>query len=108
MRTMQHWDGFLGGLAGLVMIAFIGLVAYLIVRAISKKTIPAPPSTHPGGPSPQFPSVPQMPDAMRILDERLARGDIEITDYMTRRQALLGQFPQSQPEQPIDPTKVLP
>ena len=31
-----------------------------------------------------------MPPALQILDERLARGEIEVEDYMTRKAALLG------------------
>ena len=33
---------------------------------------------------------PMMPPALQILDERLANGDIEVEDYMTRKAALLG------------------
>ena len=35
-----------------------------------------------------------MPPAMQLLDDRLARGDIDIEDYLNRRAAMLGEVPQ--------------
>jgi hypothetical protein len=59
-----------------------------------------------------------MPPALQILDERLARGEIEVEDYMTRKAALLGNAgpvtnewtPQHAPTDaaPTDETKVDP
>ncbi|MFZ1410059.1 MAG: SHOCT domain-containing protein [Micropruina sp.] len=53
-------------------------------------------------------TAPQAPDALRILDERLARGDIDVDDYATRRNALVsggyGSF-RPEPTAPSDPPR---
>lgn len=44
-------------------------------------------------------------DAQRILDERLARGEIDIDEYLARRAALNGERPngtQYRPDEPSD------
>lgn len=73
--------GFISFFATLAVLAFL---AFVIIRVIKKKggwnrlhfdPPPAPPA--PG------------PDALRILDDRLARGDISVEDYTARRNALL-------------------
>jgi putative membrane protein len=66
-----------------------------------------PPVPHPGaGPVPVPPPV----SALQILDERLARGDLDVDDYLTRRAALLGdrppngtEFEHGQPSPPETP-----
>lgn len=63
---------------------------------------------------PPFP--PQPPSsALQILEERLARGDIDVDDYLSRRAALLGDRPNgteftpgTQPPQPPDPPRAAP
>jgi putative membrane protein len=46
---------------------------------------------HPHGPSPGAnPSSKQSSDALRILDERFARGDIDADEYIKRRELLRG------------------
>ncbi|MFT4296834.1 MAG: hypothetical protein QM582_15635 [Micropruina sp.] len=64
------------------------------------------PHREPGAP----PAQPGPWEALRILDERLARGDIEIADYQARRDALNGtsyppfhQPPTHQPPTPPAP-----
>lgn len=79
--------GFMGFIGTLVVLALLALlVVYLVKRAKGKKF-------GPGGPGPlgHHPHHrPPMPPALQILDERLARGEIEVEDYMTRKAALLG------------------
>jgi len=79
--------GFMGFIGTLVVLALIALlVIYLVKRAKGKKF-------GPGGPGPNARHGmhrPPMPPALQILDERLANGDIEVEDYMTRKAALLG------------------
>lgn len=93
--------------AGFIGLLLTAAVVYLIVRLVQKK----------GGPRPfvddlrqhaHHATAPQMPDALRILDERLARGDIDVDDYTTRRNALVsggyGNF-RPEPAAPQDPPR---
>lgn len=77
--------GFLGFIGTLVVLALITLlVVYLVKRAKGK--LPG----QPGAAGHHGHHRPPMPPALQILDERLARGEIEVEDYMTRKTALLG------------------
>lgn len=95
--------GFLHLIVGMISAAilvalFVALVLLLLKIATKKGWISRPrhrPHPHHGGPHPE-PGAPPQPaqhgpsDAQRILDERLARGEIEIDDYRARRDALAG------------------
>lgn len=76
--------GFAGFTGTLLLIALVALLVVVIVRR--RKGLPAL----------QLPAAlrrPQpvmVPSALQLLDERLAHGDIDITDYVSRRAALLG------------------
>lgn len=75
--------GFLGFIGTLVVLGLLALlVIYLVKRAKGGKVGP--------GPMGHAHHRPPMPPALQILDERLARGEIEVEDYMTRKSALLG------------------
>ena len=63
---------------GLMMLAFWGLLAALVVYVV--KNLGHRPADGAG--------VARPDDAMRILDERFARGDIEADDYSQRRDLL--------------------
>ena len=119
---MRHYPGpgFNGGNMLYGMFGFIGtlvllglltlFVIYLVKRSKGKAGKPA------GFDHPYH--RPPMPPAVQILDERLARGEIEVEDYMTRKAALLGAAgpvtnewtPQQPPADsaPTDETKVDP
>lgn len=77
---------------GLGMLLFWGLVIVGIVLLVrwaagSRHHTPTvPPSAGP----PQVPPVPDRGDALRILEERYARGDIDEEDYLRRRDVLRG------------------
>jgi uncharacterized membrane protein len=80
--------GFLGFIGTLVVLGLIALfVIYLVKRAKGKA--PGQPGAM-GQPGRHGHHRPPMPPALQILDERLANGDIEVEDYMTRKTALLG------------------
>lgn len=94
------------------------LVLWLLKRRKGAHSHHAPgthsPGQHgwqPGGPPGPQPFAAQPPaNALQILDERLARGDIDVDDYLTRRSALLGDRPNGtefapggQPPQPPRP-----
>ena len=65
---------------GLMMVAFWGLIAVLVVYVV--RNVGRGPSDASGAPG-----VP--PDqALRILDERFARGDIDTDEYNQRRELL--------------------
>ncbi len=115
MRPSHHLPSLLGPLlsiAFLVLLVLVvaGLVLWLVKRRQTAKGQPgAHPHPHwqPGAP-PGPPPGPQPPvNALQILDERLARGDVEVDDYLTRRAALLGDHPANgtefQHEQPGAP-----
>ncbi len=77
--------GFMGFIGTLVVLTLIALfVLFLVKKAKGKKFGPGAP-----GPMGHY-HRPPMPPAVQILDERLARGEIEVEDYMTRKAALLG------------------
>ena len=80
----QDWNGGwgAGGLLfmGLMMLVFWGGLAWVIVTLLRHPT--ASPRDA-GNPPP-----PQAPTAKALLDERLARGDIDVEDYRARREAL--------------------
>ena len=89
------WIWHLGTMALLIAGTTL-LVIWLLKR---RKTGPMPAHFaqapwHPGPHAPAQPAAAQAPaDALRILDERLARGDMDVDDYLTRRAALLGDRP---------------
>lgn len=70
--------GFLGTL--LLLAGITALIVYLVKR--SKGAHPGHPHYHPR---------PATSPAIQVLDERLARGEIEIEDYLNRKSALLGE-----------------
>lgn len=92
---MRHYPGpgFNGGNMLYGMFGFIGtlvllglltlFVIFLVKRSKGK-------AGKPGGFGYPQHHRPPMPPAVQILDERLARGEIEVEDYMTRKAALLG------------------
>ncbi len=76
-----HWG--LWVLMIVAMIVFWGALAWIIVTLVRHRSAPTvPPPVH-GSAMP-----PPGPDALGILNERLARGDIDGEEY-TRRRALI-------------------
>jgi putative membrane protein len=72
------WGGWLA--MALVMLVFWGLVVFAVVamfRGCTKSS--TAPSADPVDPT----------DPRRILDERLARGDIQVEEYQSRKDALV-------------------
>ncbi len=90
MRHMPHYQafGFVHGIGCLLFLAAIAAVIWIIIK---KKKGQWPPRHHQG----QVPPPPEAPvsTAFQILDERLARGEIEVDDYLSRRAALAGDRP---------------
>lgn len=88
------------GMMALLLVGVVLLVLWLLKRRQAGPAgfTPPPwqpghhPGHHAGGPAAP-PMPPQPGDALRILDERLARGDIDVDDYLTRRAALTGDRP---------------
>lgn len=101
-RGMDYYPGAMGIVFALfwiaVIIAVVALVAWLL-RGRHKGGYAAVP---PGGYGhPAAPGAGPSPSAMAILDERFARGEIDMNEYVTRRGMLLGQPVASQ--QPAPP-----
>ena len=65
---------------GLMMLAFLSLVAVLVVYVVRNPNRSAPEQAASGGASPD--------SALRILDERFARGEIDADEYNQRRALL--------------------
>ncbi len=88
------------GFGGFVFtLLVIGLVTALVIYLSKRnKQGPEPRPHHATRTMP-----PAMPPAMQVLDERLARGEIEIADYLERRAALLGQHPGATEWPPVPP-----
>jgi len=71
------WGGWL--MMALIMVAFWGLVVYAVVVLFRGSA----PSSRSGSTDAADPKDPR-----QILDERLARGDIQIEEYQARKDAL--------------------
>ncbi len=80
------WGTWLG--MGLMMTLLTAVVVAAVVLMVRAVTAPQQPTSVPRGASDE---APQDSDAQRVLDERLARGDIDERDYLTRRNLLRGQ-----------------
>ncbi len=80
----NHWG--LWVLMIVAMVVFWGALAWIIVTLIRHR------STPPGSiaPAPESGSTPSSSDALRILHERLARGDIDEDEYTRRRSLIEG------------------
>ena len=101
------------GLAHLVCFGLLVAAIAFAIWLVARKRKGGEPGRHhlhhPGHPF--DPGPPQGSSAQQILDERLAQGDIEIDDYLSRRAALAGERPNGTeyraapaPEAPEDPT----
>lgn len=75
---MMWWNGGPGWAGWLLM--SVGMVAFwfLVIIAIAA-LLPGVQDDHRG---------PEPPDALHVLDEQLARGELEVQDYRTRRELL--------------------
>lgn len=120
MRHMPSFNPFLGIISGLLCLAVALAVAVgitFLVMALVKKRRKAffgegetgPGGWRPGGPWGHGPGHrhhghgPRPPfEALRILDERLARSEIDVDDYLTRRTVLLGDRPNGTEYDPGD------
>ena len=112
----MNGSGMLFGMLGFIAtIILLGLITLLVVYLVKRSKVGAGSPADFGHPHHR----PPMPPAVQILDERLARGEIEVEDYMTRKAALLDASgpvtnewtPQQQPPSPTastDETKVDP
>lgn len=100
------------GVAGFIFtLLVIGLVTAFVVFLVKR-------SKHGPGPHRQHgrpPFAPLLPPALQLLDERLARGEIEVADYLERKAAMLGEHPRptewtagETPPAPDDPAKDAP
>jgi putative membrane protein len=78
----SHWG--LWVLMIVAMIVFWGALAWIIVTLLRKR----PPAAAPPPPGPV--TSPQGTDALGILNERLARGDIDDEEYSRRRALIEG------------------
>jgi len=115
MRHAPFHSGFMiwhFGSMLLLAIAATLLVLWLLKRRNGGHLHPQHAQHHGWQPGPQ-PFPPQPPsNALQILEERLARGEIDVEDYLSRRAALLGDRPNGtefnpgqQPPQPPEPPR---
>ncbi len=71
------------------MLVFFGILAWAVVSIIRQR------DAHASGRSQPPPGAGS--DPLRILDERFARGEIEVDDYTRRRDLLKGSGPATDP-----------
>ncbi len=83
-----------GWLWPLLVLVLVGVVVYLIARAVTLHRLTRPAVTPPS-PSPYVASPPVRPEPLDILRERFARGDITLDDFETAKRAL--GYPSSPP-----------
>jgi len=90
---MYHGYGYGGGghwgmwvLVIVAMVVFWGALAWIIVTLVRHRGIP--PGSHSPAPGPG--SSPPNSDALRILNERLARGEIDVDEFTQRRSLIEG------------------
>lgn len=102
MRPSHYVPGMFGALLSIGLLVLLALAIAALVWWLLKRRkgtgagfVPGPPWPPGSDPLPQPGQrpVPQPANAMQILDERLARGDVDVDDYLTRRAALLGDRP---------------
>lgn len=109
----MHGGSFIWGLMGFVgTLVVLALLALLVVYLVKRAKGGSFGWNQPGGPKAPVPV-----SAMQLLDERLAKGEVDVEDYLTRRAALLGetfksewtpQAPAAPAEQPNGETAVQP
>lgn len=88
------------GIAGFVgTLVFLALIVVLVMYLIKRNK-----QGQPVGPGPRSP----LPPAVQILDDRLARGDIDIEDYLHRKAALMGDVPKPTEWTPTPPEGAAP
>ncbi len=94
---MMGWYGTgMGGFGwmgmGLLWLVLIGVIVWLVVRLLpgrSQRPLhPTPPAVPPTGAGPQD-DVPAGP-ALEILDQRLARGEVDLETYRNIRATIVG------------------
>lgn len=101
-----HFPGFMPWTMNLGCLLLLALaIALLVFWLVKRRNGDFPKGAHHHGwhPTPP-PFAPQPPSAaLQVLDERLARGDIDVDDYLTRRAALLGDRPNGSEFRPAPP-----
>ncbi len=80
----SHWVAWVS--MGVAMIVFWGALAWIIVTLIRHRGA----ALGPGAASPHPSAPPPTSDGLRILNERLARGDIDEEEYTRRRSLIEG------------------
>ena len=80
----SHWVAW--GIMGFTMIVFWGALAWIIVTHVRHHGTPPNSATTP----PTLSVSPPSSDGLRILNQRLARGDIDEEEYTRRRSLIEG------------------
>jgi|GEM_PF-5097635 len=92
-----HHDAWLIGYGLLLMLLLAGAVAALIVFLVGLGRRPPQPPPVPPQPQPFAAGPPPLTTAEQILSDRLARGEIDVTDYEDRMAALRRHVPPDLP-----------
>ena len=90
-----------GGLLGLLL--FLALATAVVVLLVKLNRMRREGVGGAAAPVAGAAVPPQPRDAIALLDERLARGDIEVSDYEARRRALTGQTVADPMQTRVDP-----
>lgn len=90
-RYMNHGGGGHGLLAILFLVVVVVAIIWIASSLLHERDRRHHIHSGHGAPPVGATSNATSPDAMRILDERLARGDIDADDYQKRRELLRSQ-----------------
>ena len=94
-RTIVHHDAWLLGYGLMLLLA--GAAAALIVFLVGLARRPPQPPPAPAQPQPFAAGTPPLSTAEQILSDRLARGEIDVTDFDDRMAALRRHVPPDLP-----------
>ena len=85
-----HWLGLVWMIVWLLAVGGLVWFGATLLRRTRHLDAPLAPTAPPTPPAPPVPPAATRPAARDILDERLARGEIDIDDYHQRLAALAG------------------
>jgi putative membrane protein len=88
-RYQHPGMGWGGGVVMLILFLIVIAAIVWVVFAVSRQGAHAHVHNHHTGASPATPTAAQT-DALKILNERFARGEIDVEDYTKRRDLLKG------------------
>lgn len=88
--TGSYWPMLIHGIVNLVIFALIVALVIVLIKKYRKGTLHVP--TFAGTHAPSVDNDPYL-SALKLLNERLAKGEVDVDEYYARRTALKGPDP---------------